>query len=213
MKLTKFQHACLVLEKEKSTLIIDPGTFTHDFIMPKHVDAIIVTHNHPDHCDPSLIEKIHRSFPKASLIAHESVTSQYSFMPTITVDANESLTVGPYHLAFIGGTHAPIAPSIQVPPNLGILIDECIYYPGDSFVTPPADKKIAALALPVSAPWLTIDKVFTLLHTLRPTLAFPTHDAILSPDGQGLIDRMVGQVASEHGTTYKRLNSESIELS
>ena len=58
MKLTKFEHAALVLEKDGATLVVDPGAYSHDFIIPKRVDGIIITHEHPDHLDPSLIDKL-----------------------------------------------------------------------------------------------------------------------------------------------------------
>lgn len=212
MKLTKFLHACLVLENSKTRLVIDPGSFTHDFIVPKHVDAVVITHNHPDHCDPTLIEKIHKANPHAKLVAHESIVAQFPDIPHLAVNPNETHTVGNFTLSFFGGEHAPIAPLVTVPPNLGVLVNQLLYYPGDSFVIPQTDQPVQAVALPVSAPWLLIRDSFSFLTTVRPEFAFPTHDAILSADGQALIDRMIGQVANDEGIIYKRLNSQSIEL-
>ena len=212
MKLTKFQHACLVLEQGHETIVIDPGVFTHDFIMPRHVLAIVVTHNHPDHCDPTLVERIHKTFPKAVLVAHESITSQFPTIPSEPVVAGETRQAGSFSLRFFGGEHAPISPGIEVPPNLGILVNEQLYYPGDSFFAPQLEVQLEALALPVSAPWLTIDHVFSFLTKTRPALAFPTHDAILSADGQALVDRMVGGIANAEGIIYKRLNDQQVEL-
>lgn len=211
MKLTKYQHACLVVEKEGAALVIDPGAYTHDFIMPKHVDAIIITHEHADHLDEKLIQAILEAHPKATIVAHESISGRFTNFTTIAAKPGESCTVGPFSLRFFGGTHATIADSVPVPPNIGVLIDEHLYYPGDSFAIPEGIH-VQELALPVSAPWLKISEPMAFLAQVHPHLAFPTHDAILSSEGKQLADRMLGAVASGQGTQYKRLDGQTIEL-
>ena len=50
MRLTKFGHACIRIEHDGHTLVIDPGGFTE----PEAVDgadAVLITHQHPDHYD------------------------------------------------------------------------------------------------------------------------------------------------------------------
>ncbi len=43
MKLTKYEHACLIIDNDQSRLIIDPGCFTKLPSDLKHVEQIIVT--------------------------------------------------------------------------------------------------------------------------------------------------------------------------
>ncbi len=212
MKLTKYQHACLVIEKDGTSLIVDPGSYTHDFIMPKNVTAIVITHEHPDHFNETLIGDILAAHPKATIIAHESIAGRFTNNMSLVAKVGESYTVGPFSLRFFGGAHASIAESIQVPPNLGVLIDERLYYPGDSFVVPES-VTVQELALPVSAPWLKLSETMDFLMQIRPQFAFPTHDAILSNEGKELVDRMIGAVAGGQNTQYKRLDSSSVELS
>lgn len=211
MKLTKFQHACFTVEKDGGTLVIDPGSFAHDFIMPKRVDVIIITHDHPDHCDQHLIYRILEKHPKATIVAHESITGQFTNYSTLPAQTAAPTVVAGFTLEFFGGTHAPIDDSVSVPPNFGVLIDRRIYYPGDSLVDPGV--AIRELALPVSAPWLKMSEALTLLRSTSPQFAFPTHDGILSPDGKSVVDRLVGTVAGSQGTVYKRLDSASVLLS
>lgn len=212
MKLTKFQHACFAIEKDGRSLIVDPGAFTHDFITPRHVDAIVITHEHPDHFDEKLIKSILELHPKATIIAHESISGRFTDFNAIGAKPGEPYTVGNFTLQFFGGTHAHIADSIPTPPNLGVLIDSTIYYPGDSFIAPEMPK-VPVLALPASAPWLKISDAMDFLSRVRPAFTFPTHDAILSADGKQLVDRMLGAVASGQDTHYKRLDGLSIEVS
>lgn len=212
MKLTKFQHACFVIEKDGRSLVVDPGAFTHDFITPRHVDAIVITHEHPDHFDETLVKNILELNPKATIVAHESISGRFTDFNTVGAKVGEPYAVGGFTLQFFGGQHAHIADSIQTPPNLGVLINSTVYYPGDSFVVPEVTP-IPALALPASAPWLKISEAMDFLARVKPSFAFPTHDAILSADGKQLADRLLGAVASGQGTHYKRLDTASIELS
>lgn len=211
MKLTKFQHACVVIEQNGSVLIIDPGTYSHDFIMPSRVDAIVITHEHPDHFDQKLVQAILTAHPKATIIAHESISGQFTNYTAIGAKVNEPYTVGSFTLQFFGGTHASISDAIPVPPNLGVLINDSFYYPGDSFVV-PENVHVKTLALPASAPWLKMRESMDFLAQVKPDFAFPTHDAILSIEGKELADRMLGAVASGQHTTYKRLDGSTVEL-
>lgn len=211
MKLTKFEHACLVLEKDGATLVVDPGAYSHDFIMPKRVDGIIITHDHQDHLDPTLVAKILKAHPKATVIGHESITSRFADSSTLPVTVGQTYPLGPFQLQFFGGAHAPIDESMPTPPNYGVLIDNSLYYPGDSF-TVPEGIKVDTLALPVAAPWLKFDMTAKFLKDIKPRFAFPTHDQILSEDGHQLVDRIVGAVANSQGTLYKRLDGTTTEL-
>lgn len=212
MKITKYQHACLMIEKDSSTLIVDPGAFSHDFIMPSKVDGIVITHEHPDHLDEKLIGQILEKHPKATVIAHESISGRFTNYSNIGAKVDETYPIGAFSLRFFGGAHATIADSIPTPPNLGVLVDEHFYYPGDSFVLPEG-VQVKELALPVSAPWLKISEAMDFLSQAKPALAFPTHDAILSQEGKALVDRILGGVAAGQNTQYKRLDGTAIELS
>ena len=48
MKFTKKSHACVRLEKDGRTLVIDPGAFSEEDAAVG-ADAILVTHEHADH--------------------------------------------------------------------------------------------------------------------------------------------------------------------
>lgn len=211
MKLTKYQHACFVVEKEGTTIVVDLGNFSRDFIPPRHVDAIVITHEHEDHLDEKRVMSLLKSHPNAQIIGHETITGRFTDNQTIAVKVGEVYQVGSMSLQFFGGEHALIAEGMPSLANLGVLIDNHLYYPGDSFAAPESIQ-VTELALPVSAPWLKISEATNFLARIRPQFAFPTHDAILSDDGKRVVDRLIGIVAASQSTTYKRLDSSSIEL-
>jgi len=210
MKLTKFQHACFVVEKDGKSIVVDPGNLTHDFIMPKHVAAVFITHNHPDHLDSQLVITILRAHPKAVLLAHESIVNDFKNEHTQAVRVGEIVDAGGITLQFVGGDHEPIDSTIKTPVNIGVIIGSHLYYPGDSFFAPL--QPIVELLLPISAPWLTIGNAMDLVRNLKPTHAFPTHDAILSTEGQALLDKIVTGITSPLNTSYQRINGKTVQL-
>ncbi|HET6746772.1 MAG TPA: MBL fold metallo-hydrolase [Candidatus Saccharimonadales bacterium] len=208
MNIVKYEHACFTVEKDNALLVIDPGEFATDFIAPENVAAIVVTHEHSDHMDTEQLASIIDKNPEAVIFGPESVTSKLESLASHTVTTGDVIAVGPFSLEFHGGHHATIHESIPVIQNLGVFINDLVYYPGDSFTL--THKPVDTLALPVSAPWLKIGEVMDFLSLIKPRLAFPTHDKILSNEGKELVDRILTGTAEQHGIRYQRI--ESIEV-
>lgn len=210
MKLTKYEHACFAVEKDGKLLVVDPGVFTTDLESPENVSAIVVTHEHPDHFDPAALGALIAHNPDAIILAHENITRQLGdTLPNRAVTAGESHNIGPFTVEFFGGEHAIIHSSISPIANLGVMINDSIYYPGDSFTLP--QRPVAVLALPVSAPWMKISEAMDYIGDVKATLVLPTHDAILSQAGKDVVDRMLSSYMEKYSGTYRRL-TEIIEI-
>jgi L-ascorbate metabolism protein UlaG (beta-lactamase superfamily) len=205
MKLTKYEHACFTIEKNNQILVVDPGEFATDFITPTNVVAIVITHGHADHLDHDQITAIIDKNQDALIIGCEDVTSKIEVFETKTVTSGEHFTVGNFDLEFFGGTHALIHKSIPLVGNLGVLINDLLYYPGDSFTLP--SKAVDTLAIPAAAPWMRVGEAMDFLMTVHPRFVFPTHDAILSAEGKAITDSLLGKMAKECGSEYKRIDS------
>jgi len=210
MILTKYGHACFTIEKVGRLLVVDPGAYTEDIGAPENVVGIIVTHEHADHFDVNALGALIGHNPDALIFAPESVTTQLGdTLPNKTVAPDDEVSVGPFSLTFYGGEHAEIHASLPPITNIGVMIDEKVYYPGDSFVLP--HKPVDVLALPVAAPWLKLSDTIDFLAEIKPRLIFPTHDAVLSDIGKSLPDKMLPAIAEKNGATYQRLH-EPIEI-
>lgn len=205
MKLTKYEHACFTVEKDNHTVVVDPGAFTTNFVVPTNVVAVIITHEHFDHFDKTHLQAIIDKNPTAVIVSHEGITAELTDFTTKTVHAGETIQIEPFEFTFFGGEHALIHTSVPRIANLGILIDGRIYYPGDSFVTPSVPVEV--LAVPTSAPWLKISEAMDFLTAVHPRLAFSTHDALSSEQGMAISDRWLSGVATANSIDYRRLDS------
>lgn len=203
MTITKYEHACLAIEEQGSKLIIDPGNFSASFTEAENVVAIVITHSHPDHLDQEKIDRLLAQNPEAKIFTVQDAAGNVS--NSTIVGPGQTEQVGPFTLEFFGGNHAVVHPSIPQIKNVGVLVNNSLYYPGDSFATP--NKAIKALAAPAAAPWMKISEAMDFLTTVKPTFAFPTHDAILSEGGQGIADYLLGHAAEQAGVEYRRIKT------
>lgn len=204
MKLTKYAHACVVLEEQDQKLVIDPGEFTPDFGDTDKIAAVVVTHAHGDHFDPKHLDRIIAANPTVKVFTTQEVASQWKDSHAQAVQAGETQTVGPFILAFFGELHAEIhaiRPRIQ---NTGVLVNDAFYYPGDSFVLP--EKPVTLLAVPAGAPWLKTGESLDFIKTVKPTRFFRTHDGLLNDNGVMVNDAWFKMAAEEFGAAFEPLN-------
>lgn len=207
MKLTKYKHACFALEKDGSSIVVDPGNWSTDFVCPSNVLAIVITHEHPDHCASATLRDCITKNPAATIYTHTDVATQLHDLPVQAVAPGDTIDVnGVFRLEFFGGQHAIIHTDIQPVANIGILINDSIYYSGDSFTLP--ERHIEWLALPVAAPWLKLAEAIDFARTVNASHVFPTHDAVLSTEGKHVVDALSVRLI---GASYQRL-VESIEI-
>lgn len=209
MNLTKYEHACFTVEQDGQILVVDPGNWSTDFTAPNSVTAVVITHNHADHFDTAHISAIIDKNPNVMIIADQAVLDQIDSSTKAAI-IGEPLTIGAFKLDFFGRRHATIHSSIPSISNIGVMINERVYYPGDSFAIP--DKPVNVLALPVSAPWLKFSEVIDFLAAVKPQMIFPVHDAILSDTGKALADRLASEFAQQIGSRYERIDGKTINV-
>lgn len=197
MRLTKLEHACLVLEEAGKTLIVDPGSFTTPLVGMNDVVAVVITHEHADHWTDDQLKRILERNPDARLFGPTGVASAASGFDITVVGDGESVEAGPFTLRFFGEKHAVIHSSIPVVDNVGVLINEVLYYAGDSF-TIPEGVTVDTLAVPASAPWLKIAEVMDYVMAIKPRKSFPTHEMLLSVVGKSMSNTRI-KSATENG--------------
>jgi L-ascorbate metabolism protein UlaG (beta-lactamase superfamily) len=200
MKLTKYEHAALVLEKSGETLVVDPGTFTMPLTEVRNVVAVVITHEHPDHWTPEQLDRILAMSPDAKIFGPQGVAlAAPAYTVTVVADGDE-ITVGAFDLKFFGSRHAVIHSSIPGIDNVGVMVDDTLFYPGDSFTVPPV--AVDTLAVPAGAPWLKIGEVIDYVTEVKPRRSFPTHEMVLSVIGKNMANDRIATATKAGGGEF-----------
>ncbi|MBG6056276.1 L-ascorbate metabolism protein UlaG (beta-lactamase superfamily) [Salinibacterium sp. CAN_S4] len=213
MKITKYEHACTVVEKSGSTIIIDPGAFTTPLNDVTGVVAIVVTHEHADHWTPEHLRRILERNPGARILGPGGVAAAVTDddLTVETVKNGDELQVGPFSLKFIGEKHAVIHESIPIVDNVAVLIDDSFYYAGDSLTLP--NVPVDTLAVPIGAPWLKVSEAIDYVLAVAPRRAFPVHEAVLSQIGISINGERLDAATQRGGGEYVQLGvGQSLDL-
>jgi L-ascorbate metabolism protein UlaG (beta-lactamase superfamily) len=200
MKVTKLEHATLVLEEEQQTLILDPGFYTRPMTGYKNVVGIVITHNHDDHVHEDQIAAILKENPDAQILSTEEVAKRLSAYAVKTVHHGDFYQLGAFTAEFFGSMHIEIHRSIPLIQNCGVMINDSLYYPGDSYTLP--DRAVKHLACPSSAPWLKIGDVMDFVDAVKAENVFPTHNIHLSEQGHQLNNSRIEQVSVANGGIF-----------
>ncbi|MEU5562382.1 MBL fold metallo-hydrolase [Micromonospora musae] len=200
MQVTKYAHSCLRVEHDGGVLVIDPGVFSDPAALDG-ADAVLITHEHPDHLNLQAItaQLDRRPFPvhgPASLSAPLGDAAEV-LRP---VRPGESFTAAGVAVRAYGGQHAVIHQDIPVVENLGYLINDVVYHPGDSLVVP--DLPVDTLFAPIHAPWSKFSEVVDFIRAVAPRRVYALHDALLNENGFGVLDQ---QYTALSRTDYRRL--------
>ncbi|MEV5915066.1 MBL fold metallo-hydrolase [Streptomyces sp. WAC 01325] len=200
MKLTKKSHSCVRLEKDGQTLVLDPGGFSEEDAAVG-ADAILVTHEHPDHFDEARLRAAMEADPAARIWTLKSVAEQISaaFPGRVhTVGHGDTFTAAGFDIQVHGELHAVIHPDIPRITNVGYLVDGGrLFHPGDALTVP--DHPVETLMLPVMAPWNKIAEVIDYVREVKPQRAYDIHDALLTDLARPIYDRQIGALGgSEH---------------
>lgn len=210
--MTKQEHACLILEESGKILVVDPGVLTTALVGLNNVVAVVITHEHGDHWTSEQLTRILDRSPDARIFGPAGVVAAATDFDITLVAHGDSIEVEPFTLRFFGEKHAVIHESVPVIDNVGVLINDDLYYPGDSY-TIPGDVAVGTLAAPVGAPWLKIGDAIDFVLEVKPRRAFATHEMTLSVAGKGIgNDRLKWAVEQDGGTFFALEPGESIDL-
>nr|WP_272954901.1 MBL fold metallo-hydrolase [Kribbella shirazensis] len=202
--MTKFAHACVRMEKDGKVLLIDPGTFSEDAVF-EQADAVLITHEHPDHVDVERLRGV-----QAPIFTTAGVAGQLNDERVTVVADGQSFDAAGFAIRAYGRNHAMILPELGVPcENIGYLVDDAIYHPGDSFTQP--DREVHTNLVPISGPWFALPAAVEYARSVKAQQTVGIHNALLSDVGLGMMQRWIGDAG---GRPYHALTpGQSIELS
>lgn len=182
MYISKYVHACLLVEDGGVSVLFDPGkfSFVEGLVKPddfRGLSAIVLTHRHPDHVDDDALGKIVENNPSVTVLTNAEIQSQLK-PRGIDAEVFESgrRTVGRFSIEAVGAEHAPIL-NAPTPRNVAYVVNGRLLHPGDSFDhSLDAYRGIELLALPIMAPWTTELEVAEFARRVAPKRVIPIHD-------------------------------------
>jgi len=213
MQLTHFGHSCLLAtfrgdSSNDTTILFDPGMFSHGFEGITGLSAILITHQHPDHADTSRLPALLDANPRAALYADPQTASQLGGSWQ-AVNAGDEFSIGHLTVRGTGGRHAVIHPEIPVIDNISYLIGDGshparLMHPGDALFTP--GEPVDVLATPAAAPWMKISEAIDYLRAVAPAHAVPIHQGFVEPHARGIFH---GRLEEMTDTDFQVLEPES----
>lgn len=205
---TSFGHSCVLVDLSGSRLLFDPGNFSAGFEDLTGLDAILVTHQHPDHADPARLPALVAANPEAVRYADPQTAAQLNADGSMgqwsVLAPGESFALGALTIRGTGGRHAVIHPDLAVIDNTAYIVDApdrpaAFMHPGDSLYIP--FEPIDVLALPAAAPWLKLSESVDYLRGAAPAHAFPIHQGVLSDAGRTIHNTRLAEMKPD-GTEF-----------
>ena len=193
MQLIKHEHACVVLEKDGASVVIDPGSFSPEAAqIIAGAEAVLLTHEHMDHVNEAAINAALADRPGLQVYGPASLAGVFSAHAGqfTAVEAGSALNLASFEITVHGTEHAVIHADIPVIANVGYLVDGRVYHPGDAYFVP--EVPVDVLLLPTSGPWMKLGEAADYVRAVRPQQIVQIHEMLLSDIGLYLADNLLG---------------------
>jgi L-ascorbate metabolism protein UlaG (beta-lactamase superfamily) len=204
MRITKFGHACVRLEHGGASVVLDPGMFTDPEALDG-VDAVVITHEHPDHYLPEHLARTDAPVFTIAAVAAKLRDEAPDVSERVTiVSPGESFDPG-IPAVSVGELHAVIHPDLPRFYNSGYLFDlggTTVYHPGDALTVP--EQHVDVLCVPVCAPWMRAAEGVDFARAVGAARNLAIHDRVYSEAGLRIVDGHFGLLLPE-GSSYHRI--------
>jgi L-ascorbate metabolism protein UlaG (beta-lactamase superfamily) len=168
-------------------------------------DAILITHEHPDHFLETRIRAAAEANPGLRIWTNQTVAGMLDGLGgrVVAVGEGDTFSAAGLDIEVHGTWHAEIHPDIPRVHNCGYLIAGTVFHPGDALTVP--DRPVPTLMLPVHAPWSRVADVIDYVRAVGAQQAYAVHDGLLNDNGLQIYGGMLGERGPGTPTPYERL--------
>jgi L-ascorbate metabolism protein UlaG (beta-lactamase superfamily) len=199
ISLTHFGHACVLLDidrgESRTRILVDPGTYSVGFEGARDLDAVMVTHAHPDHVDLQRLPGLMAVNPKARLVV-DAETAQQDSLTRLEHEVpgdGDTIALDGITVSVLAGEHAALHPLLPKTTNNCYRFDNLVFHPGDS-LNPPLEP-VQILLLPAGGPWMKLAEGIDYMRQVAPKVVVPIHQAGLTAAHQQLHHQVLRALA------------------
>lgn len=201
MRISHLGHAAVLVETDAARVLVDPGNFSADWHGLTDLDAVFVTHIHPDHADPEQLPALIRANPGAKVLVEPSIVNavgggDFPDVGATELAAGEQTAIGDLLVSAVGGQHAVIHRDLPRIGNIGLVFasegQPTLFHPGDSYETAP--EGVDVLAMPAYGPWAAMKETVDFVRAVGALEGFPIHDELLNDRGRRLVFNRVQEM-------------------
>jgi L-ascorbate metabolism protein UlaG (beta-lactamase superfamily) len=189
MQLTHLGHSAVLVEVSGVRILIDPGNFSDAWHDVTDLDAILVTHLHPDHVDPVHAPALVAANPQARVLVEPGVIEAVPLARAEPLSADTRVEFGGVTVAAVGGLHAVIHRDIPRIGNVGLVVtaegEPTFFHPGDSLAAIPSGADV--LAVPAYGPWAAMKETIDFAREVAAPQGFCIHEGLLNERGWSLV--------------------------
>ena len=158
-------------------MLIDPGVYSDTWHALDDLDAVLITHQHPDHVDVAGVHGLVGANPGIRVLVEGQVAPLLAErrLDAEVVTTGTVFDLGDVKAEVVGGAHAVIHARIPRVGNVGYLLSEAagtrFFHPGDAYDTTPPGVDI--LAVPLAAPWASAGQTADFVAAVEPGPRLP----------------------------------------
>jgi L-ascorbate metabolism protein UlaG (beta-lactamase superfamily) len=203
MRISHLGHSAVLVETDSTRVLIDPGNLSDGWHGVTDLNAILVTHVHPDHLDPQQVPQLLAANPSVQVYAEASIpnalaANDVDLGAMIPIGPGDDFKIGDLVVTAVGGLHAEIHRDIPLIGNVGYVLraegEPTLFHPGDSYATAPQGVDI--LAMPSYGPWAALKETIDFVRAVGALEGFPIHDELLNERGLGLVSGRIDAMTS-----------------